>query len=66
MAGAPDRPPESDELTFLRYFFNAAGDGFGPADHDVYCILMENFERTHNLSVPREYAEGYIISEEDE
>lgn len=52
-----------DELIFLRYFFDAAGDAFGPADHDVYCYIMQEYENTTGRAVPKPYALGYLTEE---
>ena len=55
------------ELQFLRWFFANADTAMGPADHDVYCMLMETYEAETGDRVPPEYADGYIRdSEEDE
>jgi hypothetical protein len=31
------------ELEFLRYFYDAAGDAFGPADSDIYQMIKDNY-----------------------
>ena len=33
-----------DELKFLRYFYEAAGEVFGPADSDVYRAIAEGYD----------------------
>lgn len=48
------------ELDFLRFFFEAAGEAFGPADHDIYCLIMEQYEETFDRLVPEEYRTGYL------
>lgn len=32
------------ELAFLRYFYAAAGDAFGPADSDIYQMIKDNYD----------------------
>jgi hypothetical protein len=32
------------ELKFLRYFYGAAGDAFGPADADVYQQIKDEYD----------------------
>ncbi len=44
-----------DELDFLRYFFDAAQDSFGPADADVTISIIEEYEENTGNSVPEEY-----------
>ena len=34
-----------NEVAFLRYFYSAARDPFGPADYDIYCGIKEGFVR---------------------
>jgi hypothetical protein len=36
---------EQRELEFLRYFYGAAGDVFGPADDDCYQGIKDDYER---------------------
>jgi hypothetical protein len=45
----------NDELTFLRYFYHAAGEVFGPADSDVYAGIKEDYERDTGNTVPSDY-----------
>jgi len=47
----------NDELTFLRFFYGAAGEAFGPADADVYQGIREDYERITGNKVPSDYAE---------
>ena len=44
------------ELDFLRYFYEAAGDAFGPADSDVYRSINEDYEGV----VPKGYSEDDV------
>lgn len=39
------------EIAFLRYFYNAAGDAFGPAESDIYYMIIQDYEG----EVPKEY-----------
>jgi hypothetical protein len=34
----------TQELEFLRYFYDAAGEAFGPADSDIYAMIKENYD----------------------
>lgn len=52
--------PEASEIAFLRYFYEAAGDVFGPADADVYRGIMEAFEEDTVTRVPTDYREGVL------
>lgn len=56
---------DSDELAFLRFFFEAAGDAFGPADHDIYRLIMESYEDRSGKKVPADYRVGYLSHEDD-
>lgn len=42
------------ELDFLRYFHDAAGEAFGPADSDVYASINEDYAGV----IPKGYSEG--------
>lgn len=53
------------ELAFLRFFFEAAGEAFGPADHDVYCCIMRDYEYATDRLVPEEYRIDYLSREGD-
>ncbi len=35
---------EAAELKFLRYFYNAAGEAFGPADTDIYAMIADDYD----------------------
>lgn len=37
---------EPGEIDFLRYFYAAAGEEFGPADSDVYHYIHEAYDGT--------------------
>lgn len=39
------------EVVFLRYFYKAAADGFGPASSDLYDMIRENY----NGEIPEGY-----------
>ena len=58
-------PAATGELDFLRFFFEAAGEAFGPADHDVYCGIMQQYEDENDRLVPEEYRIGYLSREDD-
>jgi hypothetical protein len=45
----------ADELTFLRHFYHAAGEVFGPADADVYDALHQQYEAETGNKVPSDY-----------
>ena len=45
-----------DDLDFLRFFYDQAGDAFGPADEDVYQCINENYKLHTGKSVPADYA----------
>lgn len=57
---------EPGEVLFLRFFFDKAGRAMGPADHDIYCMIMEDFELRYGQQVPAKYREGYLTEEEGE
>ena len=44
-----------DELTFLRFFYAAAGEAFGPADDDVYRCIHDDYEKETGNRVPNDY-----------
>lgn len=46
---------ERAELAFLKFFFKAAGDAFGPADADIYCGIAQDYEDLKGLPVPKAY-----------
>lgn len=43
------------ELRFLRYFYGAAGDAFGPADGDVHDGIVEMFTKAYGKAPPKPY-----------
>lgn len=47
--------PEFNELDFLRFFYDKAGDAFGPADSDIYHGIREEWERKTGQTNPPEY-----------
>lgn len=47
------------EIKFLRYFYDAAGDVFGPADDDVYRAIAENYEQLYGTLPERYQPEEY-------
>jgi len=47
------------EVQFLRYFYSAAGDCFGPADRDVYEAIKQDFMKHKDKTLPK----GYGIDE---
>lgn len=52
----------ASELEFLRFFYDAAGNAFGPAESDVYQGIMNDFE-AHGERVPEGYREDYLTEE---
>lgn len=46
---------EELELEFLRFFYEAAGPVFGPAEDDVYRGITEDFENETGREVPKAY-----------
>ncbi len=50
----------ASELEFLKFFYIAAGDAFGPADDDIYRMIVEEFEEETGLRAPV----GYTRDEE--
>jgi len=46
----------AEEIEFLRYFYSAAGDCFGPADADVYDAIKHNFKKWKHKELPEGYA----------
>lgn len=44
-----------DELEFLRYFYDAAGDAFGPADADIYRMIADDYAKQSGKKAPAEY-----------
>lgn len=47
------------ELEFLRYFYDAAGDSFGPADGDIYRAIARDFEDETGKTLPSNYSRRY-------
>lgn len=47
--------PEFNELDFLRFFYDAAGDAFGPADSDIYNSIRQDWEQQTGQKNPAEY-----------
>lgn len=43
------------ELQFLRYFYGAAGDAFGPADGDVHDGIVEMYTQAYGKAPPKPY-----------
>ncbi len=44
------------ELEFLRYFYSAAGDAFGPCDADIYNNINEYWVKSGN-TLPNGYGD---------
>jgi len=44
-----------NELHFLRYFYEQAGQAFGPADGDVHAGIVEMYEDRHGWQAPSGY-----------
>jgi len=51
-----------DELEFLRYFYHAAGNAFGPADDDIYRMIAADYTEESGKEIPA----GYRGAEEAE
>ena len=51
---------KATELEFLKYFYSAARDCFGPADADVYEAIKQQFKKYKLKELP----EGYEVSYE--
>jgi hypothetical protein len=47
------------ELEYLQYFYDAAGDCFGPADDDVYEAIKQNFVKHKGKELPEGYEVPY-------
>jgi hypothetical protein len=45
----------ADEIEFLRYFYSAAGDCFGPADDAIYAAIKQNFVKYKSKELPEGY-----------
>ena len=48
---------KASELEFLRYFYAAAGDCFGPAEDDVYDAIKQGFKKSSKKELPESYEE---------
>jgi len=46
---------EELELEFLRFFYDAAGEAFGPADADIYYMIKEDFQVETGYALPEGY-----------
>lgn len=55
--------PET-ELEFLRYFYKAAGDSFGPADLDIYRGIADDFIASTGKELSENYSRRYDEDEE--
>jgi hypothetical protein len=49
---------KATELEFLKYFYNAAGDSFGPEDSEIYEAIKQGFKKWKKKELP----EGYELS----
>lgn len=56
---------ESNELAFLRYFYEAAYDAMGPAVDDVYDSIKEDWIAVGEV-LPEGYERSYEEVSEDE
>jgi hypothetical protein len=43
------------ELDFLRFFYSAAGESFGPADSDIYRMIGEDYKNESGRDLPPDY-----------
>lgn len=55
-----------DELDFLRFFFDAAGSAFGPADSDIYFMIAEDWMKKTGKALPSKYSYDYGDEDQDE
>lgn len=46
---------EQEELEFLRYFYDNAKCGMGPADSDIYAYIKEEYIERTGKALPRRY-----------
>jgi hypothetical protein len=46
---------QATELEFLKYFYSAAGDCFGPAESDVYEGIKQGFVKWKGKELPEGY-----------
>lgn len=53
----------NDELKWLRYFFDNAASGMGPADGDIYDGIAQDFVREGG-KLPQAYR--YLVGEEED
>lgn len=49
---------ESEELKFLRFFYQEAADAMGPADADIYYMIKQAYEDGGGI-LPKEYKVDY-------
>jgi len=52
---------KAEEIEFLRYFYSAAGDCFGPAEGDIYDAIKQGFVKYKGKELPK----GYEIESEE-
>ena len=50
-------PEKEGEVEFLRYFYSAAGDCFGPADFEIYAAIKRNYKKKSGKALPEEYSD---------
>jgi hypothetical protein len=48
-------PEQATEVEFLRYFYSAAGDCFGPADGEIYEAIKQGFVKWKHKELPSGY-----------
>lgn len=46
-----------NELKFLRYFYDRAGEAFGPADYEIYEMIKEDYVEKTGNELPEGYGE---------
>jgi hypothetical protein len=56
-------PEQATELEYLRYFYSAAGDSFGP-DDDIYDAIKRNFKKWEGKALPVGYSDPDSPEEE--
>lgn len=50
---------DATEIEFLRFFYDKAGYGFGPADADVYQSIKDEFKWITGKTLPEPYNGEY-------
>jgi hypothetical protein len=53
-----------NELEFLRYFYERARDGMGPADSEIYDMIKQDYVDKYGVPLPIGYE--FTYSEEEQ